>query len=319
MKFTNLLSVITYFADKQKATEHLISLRWPNGVINCPHCGETKIYTLKGANKRFKCATCREQFSATKGTIFENSALPLQLWFAAIYLHTSHKKGISSHQLAKDLGITQKSAWFMLQRIRYALQSGTFTNTENDFLQVDETFVGGKEKNKHQSRLAKKDREKDGGKSYATVGRSLKNKKPVVGMMATGGMVVAQAVDNTKSKTLLSFINKHAKAGSTITTDEWIGYANLYKEHTHITVKHRLSQYTNNGFHTNGIENFWSHFKRTVYGTYHQVSDKHLDKYVDECEFRFNTRELSEINRFDKMLTLCNRRLTYNELISEHE
>lgn len=127
MKYNNLIDVLTTFADKEVATNHLIQLRW-GGQIACPHCGNMKVYTLKGATKRFKCAGCREQFSATKGTIFENSAIPLQKWFGAIYLITSHKKGISSHQLARDLSITQKSAWFVLQRVRYALQISDIFN-----------------------------------------------------------------------------------------------------------------------------------------------------------------------------------------------
>jgi transposase-like protein len=147
-QFNSLIQVITHFSDEQKATEHLVQLRW-GGTVKCVHCTHDKCYELKGATKRFKCASCRKQFSATKGSIFEKSPLPLQTWFAAIWLITSHKKGISSHQLARDLQITQKSAWFVLHRVRHLLQSGSFDHSPDAILQADETFVGGREKNKH--------------------------------------------------------------------------------------------------------------------------------------------------------------------------
>ena len=317
-QFNNLIQVITHFADEVVATEHLIQMRW-NGNITCVHCNHDKIYTLKGATKRFKCAGCRKQFSATKGTIFENSAIPLQKWFAAVYILTSHKKGISSHQLAKDISITQKSAWFVLQRVRFALKSGSFNYTSTDTIQCDETYVGGKEKNRHQGKTDKVERmlsrRAQGLPMKAKAGAA--EKTAVFGMIVTGGMVKAEVVQNTTTETLTGIIEKNIQPGITIVTDDYKSYRKLQQNYTHKSVNHSKGQYCKNGFHTNGIENFWSIFKRGIIGIYHQVSDKHLDKYIDEFEFRFNNRNCTEANRFDKMLSLCNTRLTYAQLIAE--
>lgn len=321
MEFKNLLEASAYFADSQRATDYLIKMRW-SGTVTCVHCSHEKVYELKGVNKRFKCAKCRGQFSATKGTIFENSAIPLQKWFVAVYLHTSHKKGISSHQLAKDISVTQKSAWFMLSRIRFALQSGTFEHSPDGIIQVDETFIGGKLNNQHKSRYAKRvrfDEAKAAGKPLNR-GRSFQDKKPVVGVLETGGNVIAKTVDNTRARTLTDIVIENIAPTATVVTDSYIGYKKLAQEgFNHKTVNHEMGQYVYEGFHTNGIENFWSHLKRGIYGIYHQVSDKHLDKYVDEFEFRFNTRKMGEAARFDKMLSLCNKRLTYPQLIQKEK
>ncbi len=183
MKFKNILEVATVFADKAKATDYLIQLRW-NGKITCPACKSEKVSMLKGANKRFKCYGCRSQFSATKGTIFENSPIPLQKWFMAIYLITSHKKGISSLQLSRDISVTQKTAWFMLQRIRFALQSGSFNHSASAIIEVDETFVGGKETNKHESKKLNKK-----NKSGVNVTRKDKKASPIEGKAIVFGMI----------------------------------------------------------------------------------------------------------------------------------
>lgn len=326
MKYNNLIDVLTTFADKEVATNHLIKLRW-NGKPTCPHCNGTKVYTLKGATKRFKCASCREQFSATKGTIFENSAIPLQKWFGAIYLITSHKKGISSHQLAKDLSITQKSAWFVLQRVRYALQSGSFTHSPDAILECDETVVGGSESNKHESkRLGKKivvshvENPETGYKKtrYRKVSPT-EGKAIVFGILERGGKVKATVIRDVTGDTLMNVVSESAKEGAIVFTDEAAGYNSLHKKFFHQTVRHNSGEYVRGMVHSNGIENFWSLLQRGIVGIYHSVSDKHLNKYVDEFEFRFNSRKMSEAERFDKMLSLCNRRLTYNELIAEHE
>lgn len=315
-KFNSLIQVITHFADEQIATDHLIQLRW-GGAVTCVHCAHAKVYVLQGATKRFKCAKCRKQFSATKGRIFEKSPLSLQLWFAAIWLITSHKKGISSHQLARDLKITQKSAWFVLHRVRHLLQSGSFEHKDGATIQMDETFVGGKQKNKHGYRSHWKDGQ--ASSIFTAPAKKIDDKTPVIGLMEQGGNVIAQKVQDVKGKTLYPFLDKHVrKSDATVVTDQYSVYHQLAKlGYNHVAVNHLSGQYTLNGFHTNGIENFWSLFKRGIIGIYHQVSEKHLDKYIDEFEFRYNNRKLGEADRFDKLLTLCNKRLTYPQLIQK--
>jgi transposase-like protein len=304
MKFNNLIEVTTTFADQQKATDYLIKMRW-NGNVTCPSCNHDRVYELKGENKRFKCAKCRTQFSATKGTIFENSAIPLQKWFVGIYLITSHKKGISSHQLAKDLSITQKSAWFLLHRVRFALQSGTFVHSKDAIIEIDEAYIGGEAKNKHANKKTK---------NYT--GNTIHEKTPVLGMLERGGNISARVVESSKKKHILPEIKKAIAPMTIIMTDTYSAYKDLSDTYFHETVNHTSKEYVRGMCHTNGIENFWSLFKRGVVGIYHHTSEKHLDKYLDEFEFRFNTRKSNEVERFEKMVSLCGKRLTYQTLIS---
>jgi transposase-like protein len=310
MNNNSLIQVATTFTDKQFCLDYLAKMRWPDGVVKCPHCTYPKAYVLK--NKSYKCAECRKPFSATKGTIFENSAIPLQKWFVAIYLHSSHKKGISSCQLAKDITVTQKTAWFMLGRIRHMLESGKFEHADNAILEIDETFVGGKEKNKHKQGTRDEDK---------MIRRQVKaNTKIVVGgILERGGQVTAKVLPNTQSKTLIPYIKENVKPYSDIMSDEHVGYSALGDEgFLHQTVAHQKYEFVRGAVHTNGIENFWSGFKRGIIGVYHHCSPKHLDKYVDEFEFRFNTRKLNEGQRFEKALSLSSRRLTYVALIADN-
>lgn len=309
MDFNSLVKVSQHFAKPETCLEHLTQVRW-NGNVSCVFCEHDKCYTLKGANKRFKCAKCRKQFSPIKGTIFENSPIPLNLWFIGIYLITSHKKGISSMQLAKDLGITQKSAWFKLHRIRFVLNSGTFEHKDGALIEMDETYVGGKEKNKHGY--------------YQTVGKPVVSAKPmatkavVVGMLERGGKVKAKRIPNAKAASLMPVIAENIRTSATIVTDEWMGYHRVTGAgYSHEKVTHKDGRYVRGVFHTNNIEGFWSQLKRGIIGIYHQVSVKHLDNYVGEFEYRYNTRELSEGARFDNMLSLSSKRLTYDELKSK--
>lgn len=323
LDFKNLIEVSEYFSEPKRANEYLIKLRW-SGAITCAHCKHDKVYTLKGENNnRFKCASCRKLFSATKGTIFENSPISLQKWFTAIYLISSHKKGISSYQLARDLSLTQKSAWFVLHRVRFAAETGSFEMNNGGIFEADETFVGGKESNKHKSRFAKNQKKAADSESrnlgiepVRNMGRSVEQKTAVAGIVQRGGNVTAKVVKNTGSKELIGHIKANVKSGATIVTDEWNSYRKLGNDFVHEVIRHRLGEYANGEFNTNSIEGFWSQLKRGIYGIYHHVSPKHLDKYVDEFEFRYNTRKFTERERFDKIVSLMGKRLTYAQLIA---
>ncbi|MDQ2752192.1 MAG: IS1595 family transposase [Bacteroidota bacterium] len=301
--FKNLIEATQYFSDKQTCIDYLTKMRW-NGNVTCAHCNHNKVYELKGANKRYKCAKCRKQFSAIKGTIFENSPISLQKWFIAMYILYSHKKGISSCQLAKDLGVTQKTAWFMGQRIRFAAQTKNFAKpVMSTVVECDETYVGGKEKNKHKSKRIE-----------GSQGRSGKGKTAVFGLLERNGVVVAMKVTNTQKDTLQPLIEQYVSEGSTIMTDEWLAYKGLQKKFKHGVVNHGAGIYVIDINHTNTIEGFWSLLKRGIIGIYHQVSPKHLDRYVDEFEYRYNNRKLSESTRFENLLSLASKRLTYKNL-----
>ena len=303
-KFKNLIQLLEYFAEDKTCREYLELIRW-NGKLACPYkdCGHDHIFRYSDG-VRFKCAKCQRQYSVKVGTIFEDSKITLRKWYAAIYLITSHKKGISSHQLGRDISVTQKTAWFMLHRIRFTL--GINTNDKlSGTIEADETFMGGEEKNKHKSK-----------RTEGTQGRSVKTKTPVVGVMQRGGELRAKKVKDTSGYNLRQFVVKNVAFGSDLHTDEWHGYRHLKALFQHKYVKHNEGEYVSNGVHTNSLEGFWSLFKRGINGIYHQISDKHLQQYVDEFVFRYNTRKQTEDFRFDSMLNNINTHLTYKLLIN---
>lgn len=301
--FSNLIEVTLYFSDLTRCKEFLAKMRW-NGKPVCRHCKhEDKIYTLK--NGHYKCSKCRKPFSVTKGTIFENSPIPLQKWFVAIYLITSHKKGISSCQLARDINITQKSAWFVLQRIRFAIRTKDFSKPLTGTVECDESFIGGKNKNRHQDK-----------KVAYSQGRSVKDKVPVFGMVQRKGNLITMSVKNTDGKTLRPIIVKNVSRDATIMTDEWKAYKLLNIAFNHQVIRHAKGEYRIKDCHTNTIEGFWSLLKCGIVGIYHSISIKHIDKYLDEFQFRYNSRNLTEKARFLDMLSVCESRLTYQNLIN---
>lgn len=302
-KFTNLMQLFSYFKDEQICRDYLAQIRW-NGSITCPYsnCSHDKVFKFSNG-KVYKCAKCRKQFSVRVGTIFEDSKIPLQKWFAAIYLITSHKKGISSLQLHRDLGVTQKTAWFMLHRVRHTFGLQTGTEKLTGTCEADETFIGGKEANKHKHK-----------RTEGTQGRSVATKSAVVGIIERGGELRAKKIVDTSGEHLRRFVLDNLKFGSELNTDEWLGYKGLAHHFKHKFVKHNEGEYVQGNIHTNSLEGFWSLLKRGTIGIYHSMSAKHLQQYVDEFVFRYNTRSHSENCRFDTMLNNINSHLTYKQL-----
>lgn len=261
----------------------------------------------------YKCKDCRERFTVRIGTMFEDSNLPLKKWFYAIFLFLAHKRGISSAQLARDIHVTQKTAWFMLHRIRHNIKDDD--TTFEDQTQVDETYVGGKTSAKHQRRKNYK-AFKAGKKD---MGRSVSTKVPVMGLLSKG-KVYTQVIADASATVLLDVIDRFIKKCSTVVSDGWIGYNNVKDNYRHEVVQHSLGIYVNKkGFHTNGIEGYWSYFKRMIIGVYYLVSPKHLAKYCKESEFRYNTRDMSDGERFIQFLQQPTERLYYGELLMKPE
>nr|WP_294927751.1 IS1595 family transposase [uncultured Flavobacterium sp.] len=305
--FKSVFDMMGCLNSEKTCREHLEKLRW-NGEPICPHCGSQREnhYRIKtrGEEKgRYKCKDCRLPFSVTIGTIFEKSQIPLQKWFMAVYLFTTAKKGVSSFQLQRSIGVTQKTAWFMLNRIRNSISNKVDFEFDG-IIQVDETYVGGKNKNRGKGKKVEK-----------TQGRSLKTKTPVFGML-NEGLVYTQVVKDTSGKTLKAIINSKAKKGSIIVSDGWRGYRGLDKQYKHEIIKHNLGLFKKGSYHTNGIEGFWGLLKRGIVGIYHFTSEKHLHRYCDEFAYRYNIRTLSQGEQFNLTLINSDERLSYKELIA---
>lgn len=300
----SLFEFLNSHPTEQKCIDYLEKILWNNKPIS-PFDPTSKVY--KCANNRYKCKNTNKYFTVRTNTIFRNSKIPLQKWLWSLYLFSSHKKGISSCQLSKDIGITQKSAWSLLQRSRYTFKNPIFIKEMlKGSVEIDETYVGGKNKNRHWDKKVPK-----------CQGRSWKNKTPVLIMEEKGGNAIAQVVSDVKQKTLEPIIRKYVKEGSNVYTDEWHAYNDLSKQYNHEIVNHRKKQYVKGKARVALIENFNSHLKRGIRGTYHWVSKKHLSGYVDEFIFRRNTRKYGEQERFDLVLSsVMGKRLTYQQLTS---
>ena len=309
IKLNSFVEMLAALPDDKTCREYLEEKLW-NGIPTCAHCGtvDEKAMRLKVKGEfkgMYKCRSCRERFTVTLKTMFEGSHIRLRKWFIAIYIFSLHKKGVSSHQLASDLGITQKSAWFMLSRIRHAFAPKKRNSKIDGAVSCDETFIGGKNKNRHSDK-----------KVLESQGRSVKDKTPVFGMKHIGGDMHTHVVPDTKATTLKPIINEMMQDGSIVITDEWLGYSNLSANYNHVVINHREYEYVRGGFTTNNVENFWSLLKRGIYGIYHQVSPKHLHKYCDEFTFRFNARKATTNDKFDYSLKNSTR-LTYKSLIAK--
>lgn len=308
--FKNLIELNDYFREEKTCHEFLAAQIWEDSKPICPHCESDKVYKTKSRSTKpskkeipdYRCSACDKKFSTTTGTIFEATKLPLRTWYAAIYLITAHKKGISSLQLAEDLQITQKSAWFVLHRVRdmYRISAPEMLK---DVVQVDETFIGGKNKNRHTD---KKKENSQGG-----AGKTI-----VFGAKGLCGKVKTEIVPNREAETLNPIIEKWVDKGSIMVSDEHKSYHTLSADYFHVAINHSEGEYVRGGFTNNGIENFWSLFKRGIIGIYHQVSPKHLHRYSTEFSYRYNSRNDSATLRFTNTIKNANStRLKYKDLI----
>ncbi|HXM22220.1 MAG TPA: IS1595 family transposase [Terriglobales bacterium] len=305
-----LQQAIKHYSDEQACIDAVAKMRWPDGVPVCPACGHKEHYYLK-TQRRWKCKECYKQFSVKLDTVFEESPLPLTKWLPALWMLCNCKNGISSYELSRDLGVSQKAAWFMLQRLRLALQDGSLVKIGGSGaeVEVDETFIGGKARNMHKSRRIKtKVREGNWGKTV------------VMGMLERGGHVKAKVVPNRRKPALHAAVAENVATGTQLYTDEHNGYMDMSPEYVHSVVNH-LENYVDGRIHTNGMENFWSLLKRGLNGTYVAVEPFHLFRYVDEQVFRYNHRKgadgskMSDSDRFQLALSqIAGKRLTFAEV-----
>ena len=309
----SLQQAIRYFSDPDNCVAYVMARRWPDGVV-CPACGSRDVRFIS-TRRMWECKAKHEkrQFSAKVGTVMEDSAIPLDKWLCAFWMMANCRNGVSSYEIARSVKITQKSAWFMLHRIRLALQtSGGKLGSPGSKVEVDETFIGGKARNMHKSRRAR-----------VGFGRGMQGghgKAVVMGMLERGGNVKTAVIPDRKAAFVQKAVRENVQPGSWLMTDEFVGYAGLAPEYTHLVVNH-LERYVQGNVHTQGIENFWSLLKRGLGGTYVAVEPFHLFRYVDEQAFRFNNRKdalgkkLSDAQRFDAAVSqIVGKRLTYAEV-----
>ena len=297
-----LQEAILYFADPVNCREYLVARRWPNGVT-CPRCGSQNVLFLEKYNRWH----CREkhnapQFTLKTGTIMEDSPIGLDKWMTAMWQIVNCKNGISSYEIHRALGITQKTAWFLDHRIRLALTSGSFEKLTGE-IEADETFIGGKARNMHV-----------GKRQRRITGTGGKDKTAVMGIMERGGKVRTVVIANRKKKALQAEVKKHVEAGSALYTDALLSYEGLAGDYAHQVVDHAV-QYVDGRVHTNGLENFWSLLKRGIAGTYVSVEPFHLFRYLDEQAYRFNNRKMNDAERFDMAVKgIVGKRLTFAEV-----
>jgi transposase-like protein len=299
-----LQEAILYFNVYENCKTFLADLRWPDGKAKCPKCGSEKVTYLVNA-RLWKCYADhdRPKFSLKTGTIMEDSPISIDKWLTAMWLIVNCKNGISSCEIAKDLGITQKTAWFLDHRIRFALHAGSFEKLSGH-VEVDETFIGGKARNMH---VAKRQRR--------ITGTGTKDKVPVMGILERGGKVRTKVVPNRKKHALQSEVRKHVEAGSALYSDALLSYEGLSSDYAHQVVDHAV-QYVDGQVHTNGLENFWSLLKRSISGTYVSVEPYHLFRYLDEQAWRYNNRkDMNDFDRFKLAASqIVGKRVTWEQL-----
>ena len=299
-----LLAAVTYFADPDRAHAYAVTMRWPNGVA-CPRqgCGSADVQAIK-TRKIWRCRECKRQFSVRVGTIFEDSPIPFTKWLPAFWLLANTKNGTSSCELARAIGVTQKTAWFMLHRIRETMATKTFERKFAGVVEADETYIGGRMRTKKRSERKK------------LRGAHTDDKTAVFGIIERGGAVVAYTVPNAQQDTLLPILQHHVHHDATLYTDSARTYWSMSEYFLiHEMVNHHVNEYVRGAAHTNTIENFWLCLKRTLGGTYISTRPFHLDRYLCEQTFRFNERKDDDRGRFVKALRAVDgRRLTYRDL-----
>jgi transposase-like protein len=305
----SLQEAILYFSNPDNCIDYLAVRRWPNGVI-CPTCGSDGVSAFNPKRRTWKCAKHhpKREFSVKVGTLIEESPIGLDKWMAATWMMSNCKNGISSYEIARDLKISQKTAWFMCHRIRLSLQDEFFGSKLDGEVEVDETFIGGKARNMHVSERKRR-----------ITGTGTKDKTAVMGILERGGKVRASVVPSRRKTVLQEEVRKHVTAGSALYTDALLSYDGLASEYAHQVVDH-ATQYVDGRVHTNGLENFWSLLKRGISGTYVSVEPFHLFRYLDEQMFRFNNRAtkdnpLTDADRFDLAVrNIVGKRITFAEL-----
>jgi transposase-like protein len=303
-----LLGAVNYFSDVETAIGFVAALRWPDGVI-CPRCDASGVCYRLSTRPLWKCRACKKQFSVKVGSIFEDSPIGLDKWLPAMWMLVNCKNGVSSYEIARDLGVTQKTAWFMLHRLRLAVQTKSFEKIGGS-VEIDETYIGGKARNMHVSK-----RKRLGMSQH----RSMLGKTAVMGLLDRHGkdgvsQIRTEVLAGRKKGHLQPLVREHVESGATVNTDAHFSYQGLSKDYAHNVIDH-AEAYVDGQIHTNGCENFWSLLKRALKGTYVSVEPFHLFRYLDEQSYRFNNRKASDGYRFlQAMASVFGKRLTFNAL-----